>query len=294
MARKYSMAAIYKFIKFNAGINIRQQDFLSLLYFDIHSFYFWYMNKTILVTGATSGFGKAIAEKFAGENWNCIITGRRKERLDELATTLSTNKQVQILPVAFDVSRREEVFAAIDSLKKEWRNIDVLVNNAGLAAGRDPFDEASVDDWDTMIDTNVKGLLYVSKAVVRLMKENKKGHIINIGSTAGKEVYKDGNVYCAAKFAVNAISQAQRIDLLPNKIKVTCINPGAAETEFSLVRFKGDEQKAKAVYEGYTPLTAEDIANTIYYCATLPEHVCINDLVITSLAQANSFYTYKE
>ena len=252
------------------------------------------MNKTILITGATSGFGKAIAEKFAAENWNCIITGRRKEKLDELSRALSSNKNIQILPLAFDVSKREEVFAAVDNLKNEWRHIDVLVNNAGLAAGRDPFDEASPEDWDMMIDTNVKGLLYVSKAVIPLMKENKKGHIINIGSTAGKEVYKEGNVYCASKFAVNAISQAQRIDLLPYKIKVTCINPGAAETEFSLVRFKGDEQKAKAVYEGYEPLRAADVANTLYYCATLPGHVCINDLVITCLAQANSFYTYKE
>src|ERR1044072_9170479 len=208
------------------------------------------MNKTILITGATSGFGKAIAEKFAAENWNCIITGRRKDRLNELAAALSFNQHIKILAVAFDVSKKHDVFAAIDNLKNEWRNIDVLVNNAGLAAGRDAFDEASVDDWDTMIDTNVKGLLYVSKAVIALMKENKKGHIINIGSTAGKEVYKDGNVYCASKFAVNAISQAQRIDLLPHKIKVTCVNPGAAETEFSLVRFKGAEAKAKSVYEG--------------------------------------------
>jgi 3-hydroxy acid dehydrogenase/malonic semialdehyde reductase len=259
------------------------------------------MNKTILVTGATSGFGKAIAEKFAAENWNCIVTGRRKERLDELAAALSSNlpagrqgKNIKILPLVFDVSKNEEVFSAINSLQNDWRNIDVLVNNAGLAAGRDPFDEANLDDWEAMIDINVKGLLYVSKAVIPLMKENKKGHIINIGSTAGKEVYKDGNVYCASKFAVNAISQSQRIDLLPYKIKVTCINPGAAETEFSLVRFKGDEEKAKAVYEGYEPLQATDIANTVYYCATLPEHVCINDLVITSTAQANSFYTYKK
>lgn len=252
------------------------------------------MNKTILITGATSGFGKAIAEKFAAENWNCIITGRRKERLNELAQALSSNKSIKVLSLVFDVCKKDDVFAIINSLQNEWRSIDVVVNNAGLAAGRDPFDAASVEDWDTMIDTNVKGLLYVSKAVIPLMKENKKGHIINIGSTAGKEVYKEGNVYCASKFAVNAISQAQRMDLLPLKIKVTCINPGAAETEFSLVRFKGDEAKAKAVYEGYEALTAEDIANTVYYCATLPEHVCINDLVITSLAQANSFYTYKE
>lgn len=251
------------------------------------------MNKNVFITGATSGFGKAIAEKFAAENWNCIITGRRKEKLEALAAALSSNKQIKILPLAFDVSKKEEVFAAINSLTSEWQNIDLLVNNAGLAAGRDPFDEASLEDWDTMIDTNVKGLLYVSKAIIPLMKEKQQGHIINIGSTAGKEVYKEGNVYCATKFAVNAISQAQRMDLLPHKIKVTCINPGAAETEFSLVRFKGDEQKAKAVYEGYEPLHAEDIANTIFYCATLPAHVCINDLVITCTAQANSFYTYK-
>lgn len=252
------------------------------------------MNKTILITGATSGFGKAIAEKFAAEKWNCIITGRRKEKLEELAHALSSNNTIKILPLVFDVTKKDAVFAAINNLKDEWRNIDVLVNNAGLAAGRDSFDKASLDDFDAMIDTNVKGLLYVSKAVLPLMITKDKGHIINIGSTAGKEVYKEGNVYCASKFAVNAISQAQRIDLLPHKIKVTCINPGAAETEFSLVRFKGDKTKANAVYEGYEPLQAKDIADTIFYCAALPDHVCINDLVITSLAQANSFYTYKE
>ncbi len=252
------------------------------------------MNKTIFITGATSGFGKAIAEKFAAEKWNCIITGRRKEKLDELATELSSNNNIKVLPLVFDVSKKEEVFAAINNLKNEWRNIDVLVNNAGLAAGRDLFDKASLDDFDAMIDTNVKGLLYVSKAVLPLMIEKGRGHVVNIGSTAGKEVYKEGNVYCASKFAVNAISQAQRIDLLQHKIKVTCINPGAAETEFSFVRFKGDESKANAVYAGYKPLQAKDVADTIFYCATLPDHVCINDLVITSLAQANSFYTYKE
>lgn len=252
------------------------------------------MNQTILVTGATSGLGKAIAEKFAAANYNCIITGRRKQRLEELAATLSSNNNIRILPLAFDVSKKEEVFNAINNLSEEWRNIDVLVNNAGLAAGRDPFDEASLDDWETMIDTNVKGLLYMSKTVIPLMKKHKKGHIINIGSTAAREVYKDGNVYCASKFAVNAISQAQRIDLLPHKIKVTCINPGAVDTEFSIVRFKGDAQKADAVYEGYEPLHAEDVADTIFYCASLPEHVCINDLVLTCLSQANSYYTYKE
>ena len=252
------------------------------------------MNKTILVTGATSGFGKAIAEKFAAEKWNCIITGRRKERLDELAQQLTSAYKINILPLAFDVSKKEEVFAAINNLKDEWRNIDVLVNNAGLAAGRDLFDKASLDDWDRMIDTNIKGLLYISKAVLPFMIKNKNGHIINIGSTAAKEVYKEGNVYCATKHAVNAISEAQRIDLLQHKIKVTAIHPGAAETEFSLVRFKGDEEKAKAVYEGFEPLHASDIANTVFYCVNLPTHVCINDLVITCTAQANSFYTYKE
>lgn len=252
------------------------------------------MNKNILVTGATSGFGKAIAEKFALEKWNCIITGRRKERLNALAAELTSKYKINVLPLAFDVSKKDEVFAAIESLESEWSHIDVLVNNAGFAAGRDLFDKASLDDWDTMIDTNIKGLLYVSKAVIPLMIKNKKGHIINIGSTAAKEVYKEGNVYCATKHAVNAISEAQRIDLLEHKIKVTAIHPGAAKTEFSLVRFKGDEEKAKAVYEGFEPLHAADIANTVFYCADLPEHVCINDLVITCLAQADSFYTYKE
>jgi len=251
------------------------------------------MNNIIFITGATSGFGKAIAEKFAAAKWNCIITGRRKDRLDELQSELSSKYQVNVLPLVFDVQNREEVFSAINQLPDEWKNIDVLVNNAGLAAGRDSFDKASVDDWDTMIDTNVKGLLYVSKAVLPFLTEKNKGHIINIGSVAGKEAYANGNVYCATKFAVDAISKSQRIDLLPYRIKVTAIHPGAADTEFSLVRFKGDEAKANAVYNGYEPLHATDIADTVYYCATLPAHVCINDLVITCTAQANSFYTQK-
>jgi len=251
------------------------------------------MKNIILVTGATSGFGKAIAEKFASQGWDCIITGRRKDRLNELANTLTAQYTVQVLPLAFDVQSREETFAQIQSIPQQWQAITVLVNNAGLAAGRDSFDIASIDDWEQMIDTNVKGLLYMSKAVLPLFIQQGKGHIINIGSTAGKEVYKDGNVYCATKFAVDAISKAQRIDLLPHRIKVTSIHPGAAETEFSMVRFKGDEAKAKAVYDGFEPLHAPDIADTVYYCATVPPHVCINDLVITCTAQANSFYTYK-
>lgn len=251
------------------------------------------MNNIILVTGATSGFGKAIAIKFASQGWNCIITGRREDRLQELANTLQTTYNIKVLPLVFDVQQRDDVAKTIGAIDKEWQQIDVLVNNAGLALGRDSFENASLDDWDTMIDTNVKGLLYVSKAVIPFFIAQGEGHIINIGSTAGKEVYEDGNVYCASKHAVDAISKAQRIDLLPQRIKVTAVHPGAAETEFSKVRFKGDENKAGKVYEGYKPLQASDVADVVYYCATLPEHVCINDVVVTCTAQANSFYTYK-
>jgi NADP-dependent 3-hydroxy acid dehydrogenase YdfG len=251
------------------------------------------MSRTILITGATSGFGKAIAETFAAAGWNCIITGRRKDRLEALAAELTKEYGVKILPCTFDVQNRKAVFDTINGLPEEWQHIDVLVNNAGLALGRDSFENASLDDWDTMIDTNVKGLMYMSKAILPLFIGRKKGHIINIGSTAGKEVYKDGNGYCASKHAVDAISKAMRIDLLQHHIKVTAIHPGAAETEFSKVRFKGNEQKAELVYEGYKALQAIDVANIVYYTATLPEHVCINDLTVTCLAQANSYYLHK-
>ncbi len=251
------------------------------------------MTKTILITGATAGFGRATAEHFAAAGWNCIITGRRADRLTELANSLMNKYPVQIHSLCFDVQDKEAVFTAINSLPIEWQSIDVLLNNAGLALGRDSFELANLADWDTMIDTNVKGLMYVSKAVLPLMIAKKKGHIINIGSTAGKEVYKDGNGYCASKHAVDAISKAMRIDLLPHQIKVTAIHPGAAETEFSLVRFKGDNQKADAVYDGYKALEAKDIAEIVYYVSTLPAHVCINDLVVTCLSQANSFYLHK-
>ena len=250
------------------------------------------MSKIILVTGASSGFGKAIATKFAAGGWNVIITGRRKEKLDELAKALEANYGIKTLSLVFDVQDKKAVFDNLQNLPSEWQAINILVNNAGLALGRDSFENANLDDWETMIDTNVKGLLYASKAILpMLIKE--KGHIINIGSTAGKEVYKDGNVYCASKHAVDAISKAQRIDLLPYQIKVTVIHPGAADTEFSVVRFKGDAEKAKAVYTGYTPLMAEDIADTVWYVANTPAHVCINDLVITCTAQANSMYLQK-
>ena len=244
------------------------------------------MHKIVLITGATSGFGEATARQFAAAGYRLIITGRRKERLEALKQELKTD----VLALVFDVQDKDAVFAAIASLPAEWKDIDILVNNAGLALGRDHFNEASLDDWETMLDTNVKGLLYVSKAVVPLMIARKSGHIINLGSIAGKEVYEKGNVYCASKYAVDAISKSMRIDLLQHRIKVTAIHPGAADTEFSKVRFKGDMDQAQKIYEGYTPLRAEDVADTIYYCASLPAHVCINELNITCLAQANSFY----
>jgi NADP-dependent 3-hydroxy acid dehydrogenase YdfG len=250
------------------------------------------MSKIILVTGASSGFGKAIATKFAAGGWNVIITGRRKEKLDELAKALEANYGIKTLSLVFDVQDKKAVFDNLQNLPTEWQAINILVNNAGLALGRDSFENANLEDWETMIDTNVKGLLYASKAVLPILIKE-KGHIINIGSTAGKEVYKDGNVYCASKHAVDAISKAQRIDLLQYQIKVTAIHPGAADTEFSVVRFKGDAEKAKAVYTGYTPLMAEDIAETVWYVANTPAHVCINDLVITCTAQANSMYLLK-
>ena len=252
------------------------------------------MNKIILITGATSGFGKAIAEKFAASQWNLIITGRRKERLDLIAKELSTTYGVEVLPLVFDVQDKNAVFTTISGMPEKWKNIDVLVNNAGLALGRDNFENASLTDWETMLDTNVKGMMYTTRAVLPYLIEKRSGHIINIGSIAGKEVYQYGNGYCSSKFAVDALSKSMRIDLLHHKIKVTAIHPGAVETEFSLVRFNGDAEKAAAVYKGYTPLSASDIADTVYYCASLPEHVCINELIITPTAQANANLFYKE
>lgn len=252
------------------------------------------MEKIVLVTGATSGFGKAIAEKFAAQKWNCIITARRADKLHAIADDLREKFQIRVLSLVFDVQKKDEVFQNLRNLPKEWKDVDVLVNNAGLALGRDNFDEGNIEDWDTMIDTNVKGLLYVTKAIIPNMTSRSHGHIINIGSGAGKEVYEKGNVYCASKFAVDAISKSLRIDLLQHKIKVTAIHPGAADTEFSIVRFKGDEDKAKQIYKGYTPLHAEDIADITWYCATLPPHVCINELMVTCTAQANMVYFNKE
>lgn len=257
------------------------------------------MNKTILITGATSGFGEACARKFAAAGDHLIITGRRKDRLEALQRELgggaaaAAAHPIRVLPLVFDIQDRAAVFAAIAGLPEAWRKIDILINNAGLAAGRDFFDEASLDDWETMIDTNLKGLLYVTKAVLPHMTPTGGGHIINIGSVAAKEIYEKGNVYCGTKAAVDAISHSMRIDLLRHRIKVTAIHPGAAETEFSLVRFKGDEGQAQKIYEGYIPLKAEDVADTIFYCASLPPHVCINEVVMTCTAQADAIYFYK-
>jgi NADP-dependent 3-hydroxy acid dehydrogenase YdfG len=252
------------------------------------------MSKIILVTGATSGFGKAIAERFASKGYTVCITGRRADRLGEVKQELENKYKTKVFCLQFDVRNREEVKAAIDELKKQVDHVDILVNNAGLAAGMSSIEEGDMDDWDTMIDTNVKGLLYVTRQVAPLMKEQRRGHIINIGSTASKTVYKNGNVYCATKFAVDALSQSMRIDLLPYGIKVTSVNPGMAETEFSLVRFKGDADRAANVYKGFQPLEANDIADIVFYCATLPAHVCINDLVVSCLNQANSVYSIKD
>ncbi|MGB4293283.1 MAG: SDR family oxidoreductase [Bacteroidales bacterium] len=245
------------------------------------------MNKIIMITGATAGFGRATAKKFAENGYNVIITGRRTERLDEVKKELGKNKGIKVLPLNFDVRKRYEVEDIINEMPDEWKNIDILVNNAGLAVGLDPIDRGNIDDWDRMVDTNIKGILYVTRAVVPFMVARKTGHIFNISSIAGKEEYENGNVYCATKHAVDSLSRSMRIDLLKHNIKVTNIAPGMAETEFSLVRFKDDRKRAKEVYRGVDPLTAEDIADVIYWCATRPPHVCINDITITPLQQAN-------
>jgi len=248
------------------------------------------MAKIIFITGATSGFGKASAEKFAANGYDLILNGRREDRLEELCRTLEKRYNIASFTLPFDVRDEKAVFDSINGLPDQWKNIDILFNNAGLAVGRDYFEEADLNDWNIMIDTNVKGFMYVARAVAPLMAKRKQGHIINMGSVAGKQVYERGNAYCASKFAVDAFNQAMRIDLLRHNIKVTGIHPGAAETEFSIVRFKGDEKTAKKVYDGIKPLTPEDVADIIFYCASLPPHVCINDLSVTCVQQADGIY----
>ena len=248
------------------------------------------MDRIVFITGATSGIGKACAGKFAAAGDHLIINGRRKGRLNELKASLQRQFKIEVLSAPFDVRDKKEVFDCIQSFSKRWQAIDILINNAGLALGRDYFDEAALDDWETMLQTNVNGLLYVSKAVLPFMIEKNSGHIINIGSIAGDEVYEKGNIYCVSKTAVEIISRSMRIDLLKHQIKITNIKPGAAETEFGIVRFKGDKSKAAKVYDGFTPLTGEDIASAIFYCGSLPANVCINELEITCLAQANGIF----
>lgn len=247
------------------------------------------MEKTVFITGATSGFGKAIATEFAANGRDLIITGRRDERLQDLAKSLAFTYGVEVITLCFDVRSEVEVNEAIESIAEEYgHTIEILVNNAGLALGRGPIDTGLTEDWDQMIDTNVKGLLYMTKAIIPFMKANKKGHIVNIASIAGKEVYAGGNVYCASKHAVDALSRAMRIDLVDYGIKVTNVAPGAAETEFSLVRFKGDEATAKNVYSGFEPLIAEDIAELVYFVCTRKGHVSIQDVTVSPSAQASA------
>lgn len=243
------------------------------------------MEKIALVTGATSGIGKATAKKLVENGYSVIITGRRWNLLAEYEKEL--NKLGKVIAISFDVSNQEQVELAFKRLPDEWKNIELLVNNAGLAAGLSPIQSGDLEDWETMIDTNVKGLLYVSREVIKIMTNIGYGHIVNIGSIAGKEVYPNGNIYCASKHAVDAITKAMRIDLLQNNIKVTSINPGMVETEFSLVRFKGNKESAKKVYEGLDPLKAEDIAEIILFAVTRPAHVNLNDIIVMPTAQAS-------
>lgn len=244
--------------------------------------------KIAFITGATSGIGKATAQILASEGYNLILCGRRSDRLESLKNELSNKSDDNVLTLSFDVRDKKAVDTAIENLPAPWENIAVLINNAGNAHGFDPIQEGNVVDWDAMMDINVKGLLYVSKMIMPQMIKNKAGHIINIGSIAGKEVYPGGNVYCASKYAVDAITQGMRIDLNAYNIKVSGVNPGLVETEFSKVRFKGDEEKSSKVYEGFTPLTAHDVAEVIAFILSRPSHVNIADLLLLPTAQASS------
>ena len=251
------------------------------------------MSRIILITGATAGFGEAMARKFAASGDALILTGRRQERLDQLKSELEKKHSTRVKTLAFDIRSRSAVEQAISSLGADWSEIDVLINNAGLALGAAPIDQGEIDDWEQMIDTNIKGVLYISRAVIPAMKVRGRGHIIHLGSVAAKVTYKNGNVYCATKRAIESLSEGMRLDLLPYGIKVTAIHPGAAETEFSQVRFKGDLNRAASVYQGYQPLTAQDVADVTFFCASLPAHVCVNDLVLTCTAQADTVHFHK-
>ncbi len=245
-------------------------------------------SKTVFITGATSGIGEACAETFAQAGHQLILCGRREERLQELRERLEKAHKISTYILKLDVTKKDDVYQAIRKMPFHWKRIDVLINNAGLALGMTGIDEGSDEDWDRMIDTNIKGLLYVSKAVIPLMKEQGCGHIINIGSIAGVETYPKGNVYCATKHAVSALTKGMRMDLLPYGIKVSQVSPGATETEFSVVRFHGDKEKARNVYMGYKPLTGADVAEVVFFVATLPKHINVNDLLVMPTAQASA------
>lgn len=249
--------------------------------------------KTAFITGTTSGFGRAIAVKLAKLGYRIVITGRRKELLDSLEAEIKENYTPEVLSLNFDVRDQQACINAVESLPAEFKNIDLLVNNAGLAAGASPFDESLVDDFERMIDTNVKGLLYITKLVIPNMIERKTGHIINISSIAGIEVYPNGHVYCATKHAVNAITKGLRIDLVKHGIRVSSVSPAMVETEFSIVRYHGDEEKAKAVYAGLIPLNAEDIADTVEFIVTRPDRVQICDIQINPAQQANTYVAHR-
>lgn len=252
------------------------------------------MSKIALITGATAGIGEACAQVFAREGYDLVLTGRRLDRLEALAQSLKEKYKVKIVVSAFDVQNKEAVMSNLQSLPDGWKKVDILINNAGLSQGLDPIQHGNESDWEIMIDTNLKGLLYVTKVVSNWMIENKAGHIINMGSIAGKEVYVNGNVYCATKAAVDALNKGMRLDLLPYGIRVTAIHPGAVETEFSEVRFKGDKDRAKKVYDGFTPLVAVDIAETVWFVASRPAHVNINELTIMPTAQGNATTIFRQ
>lgn len=251
------------------------------------------MKKIVLITGATSGIGQATALALANEDFDVIAVGRRNDRLETLKKHIEKTFKRQVQTLELDIKNREEVEQQLSGLANDWKNIDILVNNAGLALGLNHIQDGNVDDWEQMIDTNIKGMLYVTRMVAPWMIARKRGHIVNLCSTAGKDVYENGNVYCATKSAVNALSKAMRIDMLPYGIKVTNISPGAVRTEFSDVRFKGNVIKAEQTYDGMQPLTANDIAEVIRYAVTLPENICLNDIVITPRAQADANHTYR-
>jgi 3-hydroxy acid dehydrogenase / malonic semialdehyde reductase len=246
------------------------------------------VKKIAIVTGATSGFGKSIAYKLSENGYDLIITGRRSERLKDISNDLSSKFNTKVLSLCFDVRDSAAVTKEFESIPSEWKNWTVLVNNAGLALGRESLEMGNLEDWNQMIDTNVKGLLYVTKAAVPVMKENGGGTIINIGSIAGKECYPGGNVYSASKFAVDSLTRSMRIDFLPYNIRVGQIAPGAANTEFSIVRFKGDQEKSESVYKGFIPLSADDIADAAWFMVSRPPHVCISDILIMPTAQATA------